>query len=245
MGISVNFAPVLDVDSNPDNPIIGDRSFSSDPQVVAEFGLAFIEGLQSQGVLACGKHFPGHGDTDTDSHLALPSVAHRRDRLEAVELVPFRRVAGVVGSLMTAHVVYDALEPGVPATLSPKIATDILRRELGFGGILFSDDLEMRAVADRSSIEESAVESIRAGCDVLLVCKDADLGARAHAALVKEAERDEAFSARCREAAERSQSFRRRFPSRPAPSKAALLRAIDESGATGLLDAMAALAVRS
>jgi beta-N-acetylhexosaminidase len=235
MGINLDFAPVLDVDSNPENPVIGDRSFGRDPGLVADFGRAFIQGLQARGVLACGKHFPGHGDTDTDSHLALPIVRHPRERLEAVELIPFRWAAREAGSLMTAHVVYEALDPDVPATLSPKISTDLLRREVGFHGVLFSDDLEMRALADRYTVEESAVGAIRAGCDVLLVCKDASLADRAHRALVREAEQDEGFRSRCIQAAERSRSARRRFPVRRAPSVEALLRAIDESGATGVM----------
>jgi beta-N-acetylhexosaminidase len=235
MGLNLDFAPVLDVDSNPQNPVIGDRSFGSDAAVVGEMGSAFIDGLQARGVLACGKHYPGHGDTTQDSHLALPVVAHPRERLEEVELVPFRRAASLAGSFMTAHVVYEGLEPGVPATLSWRIATDLLRRELGFRNLLFSDDLEMRAVADRHGIEELAVMAVRAGCDVLLVCKDRDLADRAHAALVREADSNDEFFGRCMQAAERSRSARRRFPCRQAPSVAAMHQAIDSSGATGLL----------
>jgi beta-N-acetylhexosaminidase len=235
MGINVAFAPVLDVDSNEHNPVIGDRSFGRDPAVVAEMGAAFADGLQARGVLACGKHFPGHGDTHLDSHLALPAVTHDRPRLDAVELVPFRRAAGSVGSFMTAHVVFDALEPGVPATLSHRIATDLLRRELGFRGLLFSDDLEMKAIADHYGVEQAAVQAVRAGCDVLLVCSKPELADRAHDALVREAEADSDFLARCMEAAERSRSTRRRFPCRPAPSLAEVHRAIEQSGASGLL----------
>lgn len=235
IGFNVDFAPVLDVDSNPLNPVIGDRSFGRDPELVAALGLAFARGLQASFVLACGKHFPGHGDTDTDSHLALPTVRHARDRLDAVELVPFVQAARTIGALMTAHVVYDELDPGVPATHSRKIATDLLRHELHFDGLLFSDDLEMRAVAAHHSVEDSAVASVRAGCDVLLVCKDADLADRAHEALVREAERDEDFRGRCAQAAERSRAARRAFPARPAPSRAALLLALDESGASGFV----------
>jgi beta-N-acetylhexosaminidase len=235
MGINVTFAPVLDVDSNPANPVIGDRSFGGDPPQVAEMGRAFIDGLQGRGVLACGKHFPGHGDTHLDSHLELPVVAHERGRLEEVELIPFRRAATLAGAYMTAHVVYEGLDPGVPATLSRRIATELLRREFGFRGVLFSDDLEMKAIAARYAIEESAVQAVRAGCDVLLICQDAALADRAHAALVREVESDDTFHARCIEAAERSRSARRRFPCRLAPSLDALHRAIDESGAPGLL----------
>jgi beta-N-acetylhexosaminidase len=235
MGINVTFAPVLDVDSNPANPVIGDRSFGADPALVAEMGRAYVDGLQARGVLACGKHFPGHGDTHLDSHVDLPLVDHPRERLEAVELIPFRRTAALAGAFMTAHVVYEGLDPGVPATLSHRIAKDLLRRELGFRGVLFSDDLEMKAIAARHSIEEAAVLAVRAGCDVLLICKDAELADRAHAALVREVDADDQFHTRCIEAAERSRSARRRFPCRPAPSLPALHHAIDESGAPGLL----------
>lgn len=216
LGYNLDFAPVLDVDSNPDNPVIGDRAFSADPAEVARLACAALAGIQAAGVMACGKHFPGHGDTHLDSHLDLPFVRHPEARLRAVELPPFRAaVQRGVATLMTAHVVYDGLDPDRPATLSPRISTQLLRGELGFAGVLFSDDLEMRALADRMSVEESAVAAIRAGCDALLVCSDLALADRAHAALTREAERDTSFFARCREAATRGLEARRRFPPRP------------------------------
>jgi len=235
MGFNVDFAPVLDVNSNPNNPIIGDRSFGRSAARVGELGAALVDGLQSSGVMACAKHFPGHGDTDVDSHLDLPHVSHPRVRLDEIELVPFRRVAATVGSIMTAHIVFDALDPGVPATLSPRVVTDLLRRELGFGGLVFSDDLEMRALADRFTVEECAVGAVRAGCDVLLVCEHRDLADRAHVALIQEAERNPVFRARCHDSAARSRALRRRYPARPAPSEEALMRAVSESGAEALL----------
>ena len=216
LGFNLDFAPVLDVDSNPDNPVIGDRAFSGDPAEVARFGGALVRGLQASGVMACGKHFPGHGDTDTDSHLDLPRVEHDEARLRRIELPPFAAAArDGIATLMTAHVIYPTLDPDRTATLSPRIATELLRGELGFRGVLFSDDLEMRALADRMSVEESAVEAIRAGCDALLVCSDFSLQERAHAALVREAERDSAFRDRCREAVERGLAARRFRPPRP------------------------------
>jgi beta-N-acetylhexosaminidase len=223
LGFNVDFAPVLDVDSNPANPIIGDRAYSDDPAEVARLGLAFAAGLGDAGVLACGKHFPGHGDTSVDSHLALPVVEHDRARLDAVELAPFRAAAKRgLPTLMTAHVVCPALDPGVPATLSGRVCTDLLRAEIGFGGLLFSDDLEMKAVADRFTVEESAVGAIRAGCDALLVCSREDWQERALEALVREAERDPGFRLRCAESAGRSLVLRRRTPPRPLGPKAAL-----------------------
>jgi beta-N-acetylhexosaminidase len=239
IGFNLDFAPVLDVDSNPDNPVIGDRSFSRNPERVGELGAAFAEGLESAGVLACGKHFPGHGDTDRDSHLDLPIVRHSRARLDGVELVPFRRAARSAGSLMTAHVVYDALDPTVPATCSFRVVTDLLRRELGYEGLVFSDDLEMRALADRASVEESSVMALRAGCDVLLVCKDFELASRAHAALVRECEQDAVFLERCLDAKSRSEAARRKFPARPASSAVSLRQALEASGGAALLEEIA------
>ncbi len=172
-GIDIDFAPVLDVDSNPANPIIGDRAFSAAPEVVAELGVAFVRGMRRSGVIPCGKHFPGHGDTDRDSHLELPVVTKTRDQLGAVELVPFRAaIAERIPMLMTAHVLYPALDPDRPATLSPTILQGLLRDELGYDGIIVSDDLEMRALSDKCTVPDAAVASLTAGCDWLLVCND-------------------------------------------------------------------------
>lgn len=213
LGITLNFAPVVDVDTNPDNPIIGDRAFSRDPERVVEFAAAYLRGLRAGGVAGCLKHFPGHGDTLLDSHLALPSVAHGRERLEATELLPFRRLAAQAESMMTAHVVYPALDPTCPATLSPRIARDLLRGELGFGGVLFSDDLEMQAIA--GSVGAAALAAVRAGCDLLLVCSRADAQAEVHAALESEIDRDAEFAWRCRQAARRGLALRLAYPPRP------------------------------
>lgn len=215
-GFNLDFAPVLDVDTNPSNPIIGDRAFSSEPERAGALGAAFGLGLMEAGVLACGKHFPGHGDTVSDSHLELPRVDHGRERLERVELAPFAAaIRAGLPALMSAHVVYPALDPARPATLSRAIATDLLRDRLGFGGVLFSDDLEMRALADHHAVEESAVLAVEAGCDVLLVCSRRDFVERAHEALAREAERSPAFHARLRQAFERSRVLRESHPPRP------------------------------
>lgn len=219
LGFNLDFAPVLDVDSNPNNPIIGDRSFATNPDLVASLAVAFALGLEESGVVSCGKHFPGHGDTSVDSHVGLPIIHHDRARLDSLELIPFRAYAKAgLGTLMTAHVVVTSLDANVPATLSPLVCTDLLRRDVGFRGVLFSDDLEMAAVAATYPVEDSAVLSIRAGCDALLICSDEDLQDRAHAALVKECERDAAFRARCVEAVDRLLEARRKRPPRPAPT---------------------------
>ncbi|HEX7126236.1 MAG TPA: glycoside hydrolase family 3 N-terminal domain-containing protein, partial [Thermodesulfobacteriota bacterium] len=176
----VDFAPVLDVLTNPANPVIARRSFGRDPEAVVRLGLAFARGLEAGGVAACAKHFPGHGDTAEDRHHALPVVSHDRARLEAVEIAPFAAaVAAGVPMVLTAHVVYPALDPDRPATLSPAIVEGILRRRLGFDGVVATDDLEMAAIADRFGWEEAVVMAVEAGCDLLLVCHDAERQRRA------------------------------------------------------------------
>ena len=223
IGFNLNFAPVLDVDSNPDNPVIGDRAFGRDPRTVMRAGVAFMQGLQDRNVLACGKHFPGHGDTSEDSHFALPTIEHDRMRLMKIELPPFRAAAGAgIATMMTAHIVVKALDPDVPATMSRAICASLLRAEMGFEGVLFSDDLEMAAIAARYPIEEAAVESVWAGCDALLICKDEDAQDRAHAALVKEAEKNARFRDRCVEAAQRCLRVRRLCPPRPVSAEGLL-----------------------
>lgn len=171
-GIGLDFAPVVDVDTNPKNPVIGDRSFAREPERVSDHARAFIRGMQGGGVAACAKHFPGHGDTHSDSHLELPRLEHDLDRLHAVELPPFAAaVAQEVASVMTAHVLFPRLDRKRPATLSPPII-NLLREELGYDGLIFSDDLEMRAVADHFSAEERTLWALEAGVDSLLVCSD-------------------------------------------------------------------------
>lgn len=171
VGVDVNFAPVLDVDTNPKNPVIGNRSFSRNPEVVAELGVAFARGLEDAGVASSGKHFPGHGDTFQDSHYDLPRLDHSVDRLRALELVPFRAFAEAgLASMMTAHVIFGALDDRYPATLSPKVLSDVLRTEIGYEGLVFSDDLEMKAIADHYGYDEAAILGIRAGVDNFLCC---------------------------------------------------------------------------
>jgi beta-N-acetylhexosaminidase len=185
VGFNLDFAPVLDVDSNPANPIIGDRSIGSDPGMVSRLGRALIKGMQAGGILACGKHFPGHGDTSADSHIELPVVEADRDVLEKRELIPFRdAVASDVDMIMTAHVRYPVLDRYHPATLSELIIERILRGEMGFKGTVISDDLEMKALSDMLPIEDMAFMAVRAGVDILLVGHDPALAERARKALV-------------------------------------------------------------
>jgi beta-N-acetylhexosaminidase len=171
IGINMNFAPCLDVNNNPHNPVIGVRSYGEDPAHVARLGMAAIRGYREGGVSAVAKHFPGHGDTAVDSHHELPSVPHDVDRLNEVELYPFRiAIEQGVDAIMTAHVVFPAFEPGgVPATLSQKILTGLLRDQLGFKGVIVTDCLEMNAIAETIGVARGAVEAIKAGSDLILV----------------------------------------------------------------------------
>ncbi len=184
-GFDWDFAPVLDVDTNPANPVIGDRSFSRDEQVVTRLGLALARGMEAQGVASCAKHFPGHGDTAQDSHLALPHLPHDLTRLRRVELAPFAAWARAgLSSIMTAHVIFDALSPGVPATMSRAVLQGLLRDELHFEGVVVSDDLEMKAIADHFPVERAVVEGLLAGVDLFLVCHDPKVQRRAIDAVV-------------------------------------------------------------
>jgi len=172
VGVTLDFAPVLDVHTNSKNPVIGDRALSDDAAAVGRLGAAIIAALQENGVAACGKHFPGHGDTSTDSHDELPIVDHPPDRIRRVEFVPFRDAVRVqVAFMMTAHVLVPSLDDEKPATLSPRIVRGLLREELGYEGVILSDDLEMEALARTYTPGESAVEAIAAGCDGVLVCR--------------------------------------------------------------------------
>ena len=170
LGIHIAYAPVLDVNNNPDNPVINTRSYGEDPQLAARMGVAFIHGLQDHGMIATGKHFPGHGDTGVNSHLALPVVTVSRSRLDTVELVPFRAaVNGGVGAIMSFHGAMPALDSsGVPGTLSSKVLTGLLRGEMGFRGIIISDAMDMRGVLDQFGASEAVKRAIAAGIDVLI-----------------------------------------------------------------------------
>jgi beta-N-acetylhexosaminidase len=175
IGVDLTFAPVLDVASNPANPVIGDRAFGAVPGTAAASALAAFRGIRASGLLSCGKHFPGHGDTSTDSHLELPIITKSRRALAALEILPFRHaIAAGIPMLMTAHVLYPAVDPAVPATLSRPILTGLLRRTLGFRGVICSDDLEMRAIADRWAPGDAAIASLAAGADLLLFCHRQD-----------------------------------------------------------------------
>ncbi|EGD53120.1 Beta-N-acetylhexosaminidase [Thermoanaerobacter ethanolicus JW 200] len=171
LGININFAPVLDVNNNPSNPVIGVRSYGENLEKVAEFGVNYIKGLQKEGVIATAKHFPGHGDTSVDSHLDLPLVEHEKERLYKVELYPFKKaVENGVDAIMTAHILFTAFEDNkLPATLSYNILTNILRKEFRFKGIIITDCMEMNAIAKYFGTAKAASIAVKAGADIVLV----------------------------------------------------------------------------
>ncbi|MFF7262850.1 glycoside hydrolase family 3 protein [Streptomyces sp. NPDC008159] len=169
-GVNFNWAPSADVNSNPANPVIGVRSFGADPDLVARHTAAYVTGLQAAGVAACTKHFPGHGDTAVDSHLALPRIDADRPLVEARELVPFRAaITAGTRAVMSAHILVPALDPDRPATLSHGILTDLLRGELGYEGLIVTDGMEMRAIAGTYGIEHGSVLALAAGADAICV----------------------------------------------------------------------------
>ena len=236
VGITLDYAPVLDIHTNPKNPIIGDRALAEDAETVAKLGARIIRGLQENGVAACGKHFPGHGDTSVDSHLALPLVEHPPDRIRRVECVPFREaIRNDVAFIMTAHILVPALDQQKPATLSPAIVRGMLREELGFNGVILSDDLEMKAIADTYTVPDAAVQAIAAGCDGVLVCRahstnaveDAEMQAAVLEAIVHAIEDGRIPFKRAEDALARNRKAKERFFAAPVlPGRRAPLRQV-------------------
>ena len=227
VGVTLDYAPVLDVHTNPRNPVIGDRAIAERADVVARLGVALIRGLQAGHVAACGKHFPGHGDTSTDSHLELPLVEHPPERLREVEFLPFKAaVEAQVATIMTAHVLVPALDERRPATLSRRIVTEILRQELQYEGVILSDDLDMKALANDYTVAQSAVLAVEAGCDGVLICSaNADAQASALEALVHAVEEERLPLKRVEAALQRQRRAKERFlaeavSARPAGEKA-------------------------
>ncbi|CAN5701640.1 beta-N-acetylhexosaminidase [soil metagenome] len=217
VNIDLDFAPVMDVDTNPANPVIGDRSFGDDPALVAKMGVAVIEGLQSQSVAACAKHFPGHGDTHLDSHIDLPSLPHDLPRLRKIELPPFEAAikAGVT-SIMTAHVIFRALDAEYPATMSKPVLDGLLRKEFGFEGVIISDDLEMKAIADHYGVANAIVRGANAGVDLFLVCHTLEQQNLAIDALVNAVKSGDVKRERIEEAGRRIDALMTRFCKPPA-----------------------------
>jgi beta-N-acetylhexosaminidase len=228
VGITLDYAPVLDIHTNPNNPVIGDRALAERAEDVAKLGRVIIRGLQGAGLAACGKHFPGHGDTSTDSHFELPLVEHLPDRLRAIEFEPFRAaVAEQVAFIMTAHVLVPALDEQRPATLSPNVVQRFLRDELKFDGVILSDDLEMKAVSAHYDVPDAAVQAIQAGCDAVLVCQgNVDLQGRTLEALVKAVESGVIPAKRFDDAFMRLKRTKQRFLTANRPGPRARIRAL-------------------
>ncbi len=203
LGINQNYAPDLDVNNNPLNPVIGIRSFGEDPESVARWGQLYIRGMQNAGMIATGKHFPGHGDTDQDSHASLPLVPHDRIRLEAVELLPFRAaIAAGIRAIMTAHVVFPAFDPipHQPATISSAILSNLIRQELGFSGLIVTDCMEMAAIHDGVGTPEGTFRAIAAGADQVLISHTASLQDQSYERLSRGVVHGEIASNRLKEA---------------------------------------------
>ena len=216
LGVTVDFTPVCDVNNNPRNPVIGVRSFGSESMPVTKYAHAVHAGLATAGVASCAKHFPGHGDTDVDSHLALPVVHHDRARFDAIELVPFRALVREVPLVMVAHLACPGLGDGMlPATLAPRIATDLLRRELGFTGVAVTDSMDMQGVSGHYGPEDAAVRAMNAGCDLLLYCFALDLPRAARAGLAAALASGSLSRARLQEASRRVATLRARAAARP------------------------------
>jgi beta-N-acetylhexosaminidase len=213
VGINLDYAPVLDVHTNPSNPVIGDRALADRAELVATLAAVIIRTFQANGVAACGKHFPGHGDTSVDSHEALPLVEHERQRLDAVEFVPFRRaVTERVATIMTAHVLVPALDKARIASFSPAVIGGLLKGALGFNGVVISDDLGMKAVSATLPLGEAAVEAIGAGCDAVLLCNSGPQEqVEAIEALIRAAESGVLSTARIEDAFGRQRRVKERF----------------------------------
>jgi beta-N-acetylhexosaminidase len=235
VGIGWNFAPVLDVNTNPANPVIGSRAFGAEPAPVISHALAFWRGLRAAGVLGCGKHFPGHGDTALDSHHHLPTVAHALDRLRTVELAPFAAaIQAGAEALMSAHVMFPAVDGDRPATLSRPAMTELVRGALGFDGLLVSDDLGMKAVADRFPIEQLVVEGLAAGLDHFILRGPMERQVAAWEALVRAVESSPALRVRLGESLLRIVAFKAALPVGPPAPPAQLAAAFPWPAHQGL-----------
>jgi beta-N-acetylhexosaminidase len=221
VGITLDYAPVLDIHTNPKNPVIGDRALAEKAEDVARLGAAIVQTLQREGIAACGKHFPGHGDTSTDSHIELPLVEHPPDRLRRVEFLPFAAaIQAGVATIMTAHVLVPSLDERRPASLSRRIVHDILREELKYDGVILSDDLEMKAIAAEYEVPSAAVLAIQAGCDGALICSgDQNTQAASLEALVHAVEGERIPMSRVEDAMLRQRRAKERFLAAPVAAR--------------------------
>lgn len=222
VNFDMNLAPVCDVDTNPGNPVISSRSFGQTPELVTQLASALVRGIQSQGVGACAKHFPGHGDTNKDSHHELPTLPHHdMARMIETELPPFEAAVKCgVAAVMTAHVIYTPLDPNYPGTMSKTILGGILREQLGFNGMVVSDDMQMKAIADHYGFDDAVVRAVDAGVDLLWICHTPELQCRAIDVIARAAAGGHLSPARLEEAARRQDAVFARFvrPASPTPN---------------------------
>ena len=211
-GYNMNFAPVLDVNSNPRNPVIGNRSFGSDPYQVAKLGISTMHGMMDNGIIPVVKHFPGHGDTVVDSHKALPKVETTLEALRNVELVPFQKaIEEGADAVMVAHILFPALDPDYPSSMSKAIITGLLRNEMKFEGVIITDDLTMGAIANDYTIPEAAVQSFIAGSDLLLVVRDYEVQLNTFNAFIKAIETGEITEERLNESIKRILTLKEKY----------------------------------
>jgi len=211
-GFNVNFAPVLDVNSNPNNPVIGDRSFGNNPYLVADLGIQTMKGLMKEKIIPTIKHFPGHGDTSVDSHLELPRVDKTLTQLESLELIPFKRaIESGAEMVMVAHLLLPKIDPNLPSSLSEKIISDLLRKDLGFNGVIITDDLTMKAISENFTIGAAAVESIKAGTDIVLVTHKYENISKVFSALKEAVLRGELSEERINESVQRILELKKKY----------------------------------
>lgn len=259
LGINLNFAPVLDVNNNPDNPVIGVRSFGESTELVAVCGSEAVQGYQAAGVAATAKHFPGHGDTSVDSHLDLPTVAHSAERIRAVELAPFvKAIENGVDAIMSSHIVFPALDEKRPATLSKAILSGLLREKLGYKGVIMTDCMEMNAIAGHFGTTEAAVMAVEAGADLVLISHSRERQIAAIAAIECAVREGRLTEARIDASVERLLALKRRrglfAPQPPAedglsalgtPGHIAVARRLSEASITLVKDEQGLLPLRS
>ncbi len=212
VGINLNFTPVADILSNDQNPIMKHRTFGNDPQQVAQLMAQTIAVYNQEGVLSCAKHFPGHGETSVDSHLALPTVEASRQQLAQREWVPFERAAAIdVPTMMTAHIVFPKIDAERPATMSPYFLQTILRKKMKYKGLVFSDDMEMKAIAAHQPIAKASERALKAGCNIVLICETFSHVQTTHAHLCQRVEKSAVLSARVQETTGILNRLRKRY----------------------------------
>src|SRR5690606_28584713 len=211
-GFNVNFAPVLDINSNPENPVIGDRSFGNNPDVVSKLGIQMMKGIQGENIIPAIKHFPGHGDTSVDSHVELPVVQKTMAELEQMELIPFKQaIAEGADMVMIAHILLPSIDPKFPSSMSEAIITDLLREKIGFDGVVITDDMTMEAIKNSFDIGKASVMSVKAGADIVMVAHEFENVVKAITALTTAVENGEITEERIDQSVERILKLKNKY----------------------------------